>query len=58
MAKRPVWKEPPPKSKEPKQKTRQGLEIPVPKRDRFFEELDRTVKKRPPGSSESGSSSR
>lgn len=46
MAKRRVWKEPPPKSREPKQKTRQGLEIPVPARSRFFEELDKTVKKR------------
>jgi hypothetical protein len=30
---------------EPKQKTRKGLEIPVPERSRFFDELERTVKK-------------
>jgi len=31
---------------EPKQKTHKGLEIPVPARKRFFEELGRTIRKR------------
>lgn len=30
---------------EKRQKTRKGLEIPVPERSRFFDELDRTVRK-------------
>ena len=33
--------------KEPHQKTRKGLEIPIPARGRFFDELDRTIKKTP-----------
>jgi len=30
---------------EPAQRTRKGLEIPVPERNRFFTELGRTVRK-------------
>jgi hypothetical protein len=30
---------------EPSQKTEQGLEIPVPKRDQFFSDLDKASKK-------------
>ena len=32
---------------EPSQKTDEGLEIPVPKRDQFFSDLDKASKKRP-----------
>ena len=33
---------------EPKQKTRKGLEIPVPKRQEFFDPLDAATRKKPP----------
>lgn len=33
---------------EPKQKTRKGLEIPVPKRDEFFGPLEEATRKKPP----------
>jgi hypothetical protein len=43
--------------KEPRQKTHKGLEIPVPARGRFFDELDRTIKKTPAKSSGRGTTS-
>ncbi len=43
--------------KEPRQRTHKGLEIPVPARGRFFDELDRTIKKTPAKSSGRGTTS-
>jgi len=42
-------KKSPRQPKEPSQKTRKGLEIPVPKRGRFFDELGRAIKKKTSG---------
>jgi hypothetical protein len=40
---------------EPKQKTRKGLEIPVPSRHGFFGSLDKAATKKPPKRREKGS---
>ena len=43
-------------SDEPSQKTDKGLEIPVPKRDEFFDALDKASKKKHSGRAKSSRS--
>ena len=46
------------KPEEPSQRTKTGLEIPVPEREEFFRTLDKTAKKRPAEPSARGKAKR